>query len=142
MRTTGLVFLLLLLAAGCRSPRPEIPTMNADSLREFLPTDGKLMVHYFHAGRRCATCELVESTARLIADGLPDSGVGFATHDLDTEESRQLAEALGVHGQTLLLLSRDGSKNITTDAFLLAQTRPEALADFLEYEILHFRPAP
>lgn len=93
----------------------------------------ELKVIYFHATRRCATCEAVEKeTKQAIADAFGDEVI-FTSLNREEEPNKAMVEKFGVAGQTLLLVKGDSVVNFTNTAFLMARTAPEDYkAKFIE----------
>ncbi|MCW3788112.1 nitrophenyl compound nitroreductase subunit ArsF family protein [Plebeiibacterium sediminum] len=88
-------------------------------------SDSKVQVYYFHATRRCATCQAVEEvTKETIEQNFIDQ-VGFVS--INRENETELAEKFKVSGQTLLIVSGDKRIDLTSEAFLNARTNPEKL---------------
>ncbi len=89
----------------------------------------KVQVYYFHATRRCATCEAVEKVTKdAVAQNFLDQ-VGFVS--INRENDPELAEKFKVSGQTLLIVSGDKTVNLTSEAFLNARTNPDKLTEKL-----------
>ena len=77
----------------------------------------KIEAYYFHFTARCATCKTIEARAKenletlypnLFKQGL----ITFQSVNLEEAPTMQLAEKLGVSGQTLLIVK--GDKKINT----------------------------
>jgi hypothetical protein len=82
-------------------------------------------VYYFHFTRRCATCLAVEENARkaveaLYADKVKAGEYSFSSLNLDVASSKEIANKLGVGGQTLLVVRGDKKIDITDKGFLNA----------------------
>ena len=85
----------------------------------------KVSVYYFHFTQRCATCKAVEENARNAVEALYPGEVkageySFSALNLDDEDSRKIADKLGVGGQTLLVVCGDKKVDITSSGFLNA----------------------
>ena len=88
---------------------------------------GDVQVYYFHATRRCATCEAVEKvTAQTLKEKF-EGKVSFTSINREEDKDNPLLEQYKVNGQTLLLVKGDKVVNLTTDAFLNARSNPEKL---------------
>jgi hypothetical protein len=82
-------------------------------------------VYYFHFTRRCATCMAVEENARkaveaLYTDKVKAGEYSFTALNLDDASSKEIANKLGVGGQTLLVVRGDKKIDITDKGFLNA----------------------
>ena len=100
---------------------------NQGSKKEVTQTlnSSKVSVYYFHFTRRCATCLAVEENARKAVEALFPNEVktgdySFSALNLDEASSKEIANKLGVGGQTLLVVHGDKKINITSAGFLNA----------------------
>jgi hypothetical protein len=85
----------------------------------------KVSVYYFHFTRRCATCMAVEENARKAVENLYPNEVksgeySFTSLNLDEANTKEIADKLGVGGQTLLVVRGDRKIDITSSAWLAA----------------------
>lgn len=132
----GKVFNLLLtvsiifMAYSCQSI-----TERSDKNSVYRTSRGKVEVIYIHNKQRCQTCERVENDAREAVAELDDHKVIFSTYSLADSDARQLADSIGVAGQTLIVIGHKESFNITTEAFIIAQTKPEQLKSYIQEKI-------
>ena len=83
--------------------------------------------YYFHATRRCVTCEAVESVTKQALKEYYGDKVEFISINREDEENNPLIEKYKVSGQTLLIIKDDKVVNLTADAFLNARTNPDKL---------------
>ena len=86
----------------------------------------KVSVYYFHFTRRCETCKAVEDNAKKAVEELYPNEVKTGTYtftsiNLDEAEYKNLAEKLGVGGQTLLVVRGDKKIDITGEGFMNAR---------------------
>ncbi|WP_430809348.1 MULTISPECIES: nitrophenyl compound nitroreductase subunit ArsF family protein [unclassified Carboxylicivirga] len=100
---------------SCGSSTPTTPSIDAS----------KVSVVYFHATRRCATCEAVEKVSKETLAKYFNDSVPF--HSINREEEKELAKKYKVDGQTLIIIKGDKVKSLTNEAFLNARTKPEKL---------------
>jgi hypothetical protein len=82
-------------------------------------------VYYFHFTRRCATCMAVEENARKAVEALyPDEvktgEYSFTSLNLDEATTKEIAEKLGVGGQSLMVVRGDKKIDITSAAWMAA----------------------
>jgi hypothetical protein len=101
-------------------------TAQADVKTQKTSSD-EVVVYYFHATRRCATCEAVEKvTKETLAEKYGDQII-FKSINREERENKDMVEKYDVSGQTLLLVKGNQKKDLTTDAFLYARNSPEKL---------------
>lgn len=90
-------------------------------------SDTEVMVYYFHASRRCATCESVEKVSKETLNEHYKGKVAFKTFNREKDINKDLVEKYGISGQTLLVVKGEQVKDLTTKAFLYAKNDPEKL---------------
>lgn len=89
-------------------------------------------VYYFHYSRRCATCMAIEDVSKtslqeLYPEKVKSGTVVFLSVNLDESDNKELADQLKVSGQALLVVMGDKQVDLTNQAFLYANTKPEKL---------------
>ncbi len=82
-------------------------------------------VYYFHFTRRCATCMAVEENARkaieaLFPNELNTGEYSFTSLNLDDAGTKEIADRLGVGGQSLLVVRGEKKIDITGSAWMVA----------------------
>jgi len=82
-------------------------------------------VYYFHFTRRCSTCLAVEENARkaveaLYADKVKTGEYSFTALNLDEANNKEIANKLGVGGQTLIVVRGDKKIDMTDKGFMNA----------------------
>jgi hypothetical protein len=82
-------------------------------------------VYYFHFTRRCETCLAVEENARKAVEALYPNEVkagaySFTALNLDDANTKEIADKLGVGGQSLLVVRGDKKIDMTSAAWLNA----------------------
>ncbi len=85
----------------------------------------ELSILYFHATRRCATCEAVEKVTKEALTEFYGDSIPF--HSINRDEQKELAKEYKVEWQTLLAIKGDKKINLTNEAFLNARTNPDKL---------------
>ena len=85
----------------------------------------KVVVYYFHFTRRCATCMAVEENARKAVETLYPNEVkageySFTPMNLDEDSTKEIADKLGVGGQTMMIVYGDKKLNITSAVWMAA----------------------
>ncbi|WP_163708678.1 nitrophenyl compound nitroreductase subunit ArsF family protein [Mangrovibacterium lignilyticum] len=83
--------------------------------------------YYFHATRRCETCQAVEEVSKEAIQEYYGNQVEFLSVNSDEDASETLIEKYKVSGQTLIIVKGNKIIDLTTDAFLNARTNPEKL---------------
>ncbi len=86
---------------------------------------GEIKVYYFHASRRCATCEAVEAVAvEAIKEHYGDK-VAFESVDNEEEKNNPLLKKYDISGQTFIIVNGGIMVDLTNEAFLNARTNPD-----------------
>jgi len=85
----------------------------------------KVSVYYFHFTRRCATCMAVEENARKAVEALYPNEVksgdySFTSLNLDEAGTKEIADKLGVGGQTMMVVRGEKKLNITSAVWMAA----------------------
>ena len=98
-------------------------------------TDTTVKAYYFHATRRCATCEAVETVSKKTIAENYKGKVSFQSINREENKDNPLVKKYKISGQTLLIVKGDKTVNLTNAAFLNARTKPEKLVDKLKSTI-------
>lgn len=106
-----------------------------ESGKTIMASTENVEVFYFHNARRCATCMAVEEESKQIVQELYKNEVLFSAYNLEEEDGRKKASALGVSGQTLLIMSGETRINITNEGFINARSNPEKLKQIMKEKI-------
>jgi hypothetical protein len=82
-------------------------------------------IYYFHFTRRCATCMAVEENARKAIEVLYPNEVrtgeySFTSMNLEEASTKEIADRLGVGGQSLMVVRGDKKIDITSAAWMAA----------------------
>jgi hypothetical protein len=85
----------------------------------------KVSVYYFHFTRRCATCMAVEENAHKAVEALYPNEVksgdySFTSMNLDEASTKEIADKLGVGGQTMMVVRGDKKLIITSAVWMAA----------------------
>ncbi|TKG97146.1 hypothetical protein EYV94_01595 [Puteibacter caeruleilacunae] len=108
--------------AGCK-----VPAADKKACCSSVKANGAVKAYYFHATRRCATCQAVEKVTKEAIKDLYGNKVSFVSINRDTEKENPAIKKYKVNGQTLLIVGGDKVVNLTNAAFMNARTRPEKL---------------
>lgn len=92
-------------------------------------------VFYFHATRRCATCQAVETVTQEALKQYYGDKIVFKSINRDEERENPMIAKYKVSGQTLLIVKGDKVVNLTNDAFMNARTNPDKLKDKIKTTI-------
>lgn len=103
--------------------------------------DLKAEVYYFHMERRCTTCKIVEAESQkalkqLYPGEMEKGTVLFKSVNIQDADNRPLMDKYGVRGQTLLVVKGDNTKDLTSEGFMYAKSKPEKLKAEIEKAIL------
>ena len=126
--------LLLLLVSLLTAPvvvvdaQTTAPVPKAAAQKTVKPVE----VYYFHYTRRCATCQAVEiETQKAIAALYPAQfkagKIIFKSLNLDNATSKPFADKCKAEGQSLLIISGNKRIDLTDQAFMYANSKPEKL---------------
>ncbi len=90
-------------------------------------TNTELTAYYFHATRRCATCEAVESVTKETLKEYYGDKIAFVSINREKEKENPMIKEHKISGQTLLLIKDEQVVNLTNVAFMNARTNPDKL---------------
>ena len=91
-------------------------------------TQEDVVVYYFHATRRCATCKAVENvTKEVLKQSYKNKIVVFKSVNIEDKNNKVLVKKYKVKWQTLLIAGKDKAKNLTNFAFMNARNNPNKL---------------
>ncbi len=129
MKTIRLLILLALVLpfASCNAQTPQQEAKSASS--------GKVEAYYFHFNARCITCKAVEAETRADIESLYGGRVSFQSVNLDDASGKQLAEKLGIAGQTLILVKGNTKVNLTSEGFMYARSNPEKFKSIIKEKV-------
>ena len=135
MKTIKLFITLLAITAitSCNaqnSTKKEVVSSNS----------GNIEAYYFHFTSRCVTCKAVEAEAKkdietLYPEQVKSGKITFKAINLDDSSSKEIAEKLGVSGQTLLIVKGEQKFNITNEGFMNARSNPEKFKEIIKEKI-------
>ena len=107
----------------------------------------RVVIYYFHATHRCATCMAIEECIDNVLKNDFSSQVKAGTVSLkeinaDEDENEDLCEKYEAFGTsvfvTRLYKGTEKSENMTADAFKLAVSRPGDFEEHLKYQIENY----
>lgn len=91
--------------------------------------------YYFHATRRCATCQAVENVSKEYIEENYAGKVNFISINREEEQNSDLVNKYEIAGQTLIIVFGEEVVNLTNEAFLNARTNPEKLQELIKTTI-------
>lgn len=113
------------LAQPCKSAETGKPCASSAVCADNQQTTTEVKAYYFHATRRCATCEAVEKVTKETITEFYGDKVSFEAINRETEKDNELVKKYQISGTTLLLIKGAKSVDLTNEAFLNARTKPE-----------------
>ncbi|MBN2165104.1 MAG: thioredoxin family protein [Marinilabiliaceae bacterium] len=126
--TLTFIFTLGILAISaqcCNNPQSDANNSKTASVKNTKTT--AVQVYYFHATRRCATCQAVETVTTEALKEYYGNKIVFKSINRDEEKDNPMIAKYKVNGQTLLIVKGDKVVNLTNDAFMNARTNPNKL---------------
>lgn len=87
----------------------------------------EVKAYYFHATRRCATCEAVEAVTKEAIQEYYGNKVSFESINSEEDKNSPLVAKYKISGTSLLIVNGDKTVDLTNDAFLNARTKPAKL---------------
>lgn len=96
---------------------------------------GEVKAYYFHATRRCVTCEAVEKVSKEAIKEYYGDKVSFESINGEKERTNPLVEKYKISGTALLIVNGDKTVNLTNDAFMNARNNPAKLKSKLKSTI-------
>lgn len=95
----------------------------------------EVKAYYFHATRRCATCQAVEEVTKEAIKEYYGNKVTFESFNRDEKRDNPLMHKYQISGQTLLIINGNKKVDLTNDAFLNARTNPNKFKNKLKSTI-------
>lgn len=130
---SGFLFMALIAitAQCCNTAAPKANEASEAGMQVAANEESAIEVYYFHATRRCATCNAVEEvTKAALAEKYGDT-IRFFSINREEEKDHPLIKQHQLNGQTLLIIKGDKAENLTNYAFMNARTHPDRLKDKL-----------
>jgi len=120
-----LLAVISLTAQCCNSSAQK--SNNSESESAAVAEAADVEVYYFHATRRCATCQAVEDVTKEALAEKYGEGISFKSINREEQSDHPMMKKHNVSGQTLLIVKGDKAENLTNYAFMNARTHPEKL---------------
>jgi len=97
-------------------------------------------VYYFHATRRCYSCNNVENQSKAALEKLypkqMESGdIVFHSVNFENAEGQRLSKELQTSGITLLIVKGKEKRDLTSEGFMYASRMPEKLQESIKKAI-------
>jgi hypothetical protein len=103
----------------------------------------KIEVLYFHYERRCMTCNNVEKISKnaltkFYPEKVKSGEISFRSANIEEKAGKDLATRWKVSGQTLLVTMGNKKVDLTSTAFMYANTNPEKIEAAIKAQIDKF----
>ncbi|PWD98620.1 nitrophenyl compound nitroreductase subunit ArsF family protein [Marinilabilia rubra] len=124
-----LLTLIAITSSSCKST-PQKQGNSKEESSEMITKASNLSeveVYYFHATRRCATCEAVEEVTKEALAEEFGKDISFNSINREEQTDHPLIKKHNISGQTLLIVKGNQTENLTNFAFMNARTNPEKL---------------
>jgi len=123
-----LLFLSIMsLSAQCCGSTSSDNSATSSSCCSASESNTEVHAYYFHATRRCATCQAVEAVSKEAIQDYYGEKVSFQSINRDEAANKALVEKYKITGTALLIVSGGKVVNLTNEAFLNARNNPEKL---------------
>jgi hypothetical protein len=120
--------LTVLSNSGCNSTsQKNNQSQQSQEVVKNVSASSDVTVYYFHATRRCATCQAVEEVTKEVLSDSYGEDVAFKSINREEQKDHPLIKKHNISGQTLLIVKGDKSEDLTNVAFMNARTKPEKL---------------
>lgn len=117
----------------CSSTKEEITEEKACCSKS--TEEASATAYYFHATRRCVTCQAVEKVSKEYIESNYAEKVTFVSLNREEDQNKELVEKYKIAGQTLLIVFDDEVVDLTADAFMNARSNPEKLEELIKTTI-------
>jgi len=133
MKCRSLIFVLFISLSSCVDQKSKNDV-------SFDPESDAVQIVLFHLQQRCSTCSAVEEeTLSVLEDYFEDETaegkIRFISLNFRSEQGRAASKLLKASGQTLYVVKGDTISNLTSEAFMFADTKPGRYRDALRQEI-------
>ena len=96
----------------------------------------KVEVFYFHATRRCPTCNKIEEVAKdFVGSAYAGQDVKFYSINFEEKQNTEIANKFNVTWSSLYISSGDRVEDITDLAFQVVNANPEQLTEKIQSTI-------
>jgi predicted membrane-bound dolichyl-phosphate-mannose-protein mannosyltransferase len=90
----------------------------------------KVEVYYFHATRRCQTCNKIEDVSKdFVNSNYKDADLKYYSINFEENQNKEIAKKYNVAWSSLYIASGDSYEDLTDLAFQVINTNPEQLTD-------------
>lgn len=110
---------------------------------EYEKNPDNIQIVLFHLSQRCESCNAVEGETKSFleqkyAKELASGEIRFLSFGLFSENGKSAAKQLNAYGLNLFIVKGDSILDLTSSAFLLAQTQPVNFTTILSNELKKF----
>lgn len=131
-QSIGILLIAIVFLASCQGNTKHTETFDKLQRSSVAPDSSfiknestQTAVYYFHATRRCATCEAVELTTKEALKEYYGDKITFTSINREENKDHELVKSHKISGQTLLIINKDKVVDLTNEAFMNARTNPE-----------------
>ena len=115
-------------------------TQTTDNSESINIKSENIQIYYFHLTKRCAACNAVENETKMalesfFSDKLKNGEIEFISLNIEEKKSKDIAKALAISGQALLIVKGDKKVNLINEGFMNARTNPAKFHDILKSQI-------
>ncbi len=126
------IILLLLIASTVGSyaqccKKTASTQLSETNVLESSASTNDVKAYYFHATRRCDTCIAVEKVSQEAITEYYGKQVEYISLNSEDAANEKLVKQFKVAGPALLIVKGSQVIDLTTDAFLNAESKPEKL---------------
>lgn len=126
----SVLFLVLTGLWSCSSQPPRETTFTQQAAVD---------VYFFHTRHKCETCDAIKAETTKALEAFPPDAVFLGFYNLD-QESKELADAMGIKTLTLLVVQDSVHIDLTNEAYLYARSNPEKFREAIQMAIQPLLP--
>jgi hypothetical protein len=132
--TIGILLMLFTVSCSIRIKEKQV---------EYEKNPENIQIVLFHLSQRCESCNAVESETiafleQKYSKEMTSGEIRFLSFDLFSENGKSAAKQLNAYGLNLFIVKGDSILDLTSSAFLLAQTQPVNFITILNTELKKF----
>jgi predicted membrane-bound dolichyl-phosphate-mannose-protein mannosyltransferase len=126
------LLILVFVFASCGNQSGE-STSQSDDSNSIEYGIAPVEVYYFHATRRCPTCNKIEDVAKeFVLNNYQDSGVKFFSINFEESQNKDIADRFNVAWSSIFIVSGDKFEDLTDLAFQVINANPKQLTDKIQ----------
>jgi len=134
MKTITRLFILagiaFMIAACGNSKTNETKTDDSQAIEY---GNAKVEVYYFHATRRCPTCNKIEDISKeFVLNSYKDNDVKYFSINFEESKNKDMAKKYNIAWSSIVIASGDKHEDITELAFQVINSDPAIMTDKIE----------